>query len=47
MGERERAETRRGLYVLLILVVVALVVADQAWGFGLWVAVREVLLHVR
>lgn len=47
MEEQEREETRRGLYVLLVLAVIGLVAADRLWGLGLWVLVREVALRVR
>lgn len=44
---QEMAETRRGAYVLVVLVIGGLVIADRAWGFGLWIALRELLLHLR
>jgi len=45
--QAEKAQARRGAWVLVALVVVALVIADHVWGLGLWIGLRELVLHVR
>lgn len=43
----EARHLRIGAYTFVALVAAVLVVADHAWGLGLWIGIRELLLHVR